>query len=94
MAILETKALSYGNFHIPAKRAENWQFSLHFKRAIKEKCDIQQCNNEIFLFFHFINLITNYYYLNLDSSQGHKVSPLGVDSLWGDCAFIPADWGS
>jgi hypothetical protein len=23
-----------------------------------------------------------------------KVSPLGVDSLWGDCTFIPADWGS
>ena len=23
-----------------------------------------------------------------------KVSLLGVDSLWGDCAFIPADWGS
>jgi hypothetical protein len=23
-----------------------------------------------------------------------KVSPLGVDSLWGDCMFIPADWGS
>ena len=22
-----------------------------------------------------------------------KVSPLGVDSLWGDCTFIPADWG-
>ena len=24
----------------------------------------------------------------------HKVSFLGVDSLWGDCTFIPADWGS
>ena len=23
-----------------------------------------------------------------------KVSLLGVDSLWGDCLFIPADWGS
>ena len=23
-----------------------------------------------------------------------KVSLLGVDSLWGDCMFIPADWGS
>ena len=23
-----------------------------------------------------------------------KVSLLGVDSLWGDCKFIPADWGS
>ena len=23
-----------------------------------------------------------------------KVSLLGVDSLWADCAFIPADWGS
>ena len=22
-----------------------------------------------------------------------KVSLLGVDSLWGDCTFIPADWG-
>ena len=23
-----------------------------------------------------------------------KVSLLGVDSLWGDCTFIPADWDS
>ena len=23
-----------------------------------------------------------------------KVSLLGVDSLWGDCTFIPVDWGS
>ena len=23
-----------------------------------------------------------------------QVSLLGVDSLWGDCTFIPADWGS
>ena len=23
-----------------------------------------------------------------------KVSLLGVDSLWGDCMFIQADWGS
>ena len=23
-----------------------------------------------------------------------KVSLLGVDALWGDCTFIPADWGS
>ena len=23
-----------------------------------------------------------------------KVSLHGVDSLWGDCTFIPADWGS
>ena len=23
-----------------------------------------------------------------------KVSLLGVDSLWGGCMFIPADWGS
>ena len=23
-----------------------------------------------------------------------KVSLLGVDSLWGDCTFIPADWSS
>ena len=22
-----------------------------------------------------------------------KVSLLGVDALWGDCKFIPADWG-
>ena len=30
-----------------------------------------------------------------DSDRGKfKVSLLGVDSLWGDCMFIPADWGS
>ena len=26
--------------------------------------------------------------------DGNKVSLLGVDSLWGGCTFIPADWGS
>ena len=24
----------------------------------------------------------------------NKVSLLGVDSYWGDCMFIPPDWGS
>ena len=24
----------------------------------------------------------------------HRVSVEGVESLWGDCKFIPADWGS
>ena len=28
------------------------------------------------------------------SSFHSKVSLLGVDSLWGDCTFIPVDWGS
>ena len=27
-------------------------------------------------------------------SVPYKVSLLGVDSLWGDCTFILADWGS
>jgi hypothetical protein len=29
-----------------------------------------------------------------NSGPKDKVSLLGVDSLWGDCTFIPADWGS
>ena len=28
------------------------------------------------------------------STNFAKVSVLGVDSIWGDCTFIPADWGS
>ena len=27
-------------------------------------------------------------------SHGGRVSVQGVESLWGDCRFIPADWGS
>ena len=27
-------------------------------------------------------------------SQTLRVSVQGVESLWGDCRFIPADWGS
>ena len=27
-------------------------------------------------------------------SPSNKVSLLGVDSIWGHCTFIPADWGS
>ena len=29
-----------------------------------------------------------------NSTTSLKVSLLGVDSLWGYCTFIPADWGS
>ena len=32
--------------------------------------------------------------ISTDVSVYAKVSLLGVDSLWGDCRFIPADWGS
>ena len=28
------------------------------------------------------------------TSRNTKVSIQGVESLWGDCRFIPADWGS
>jgi short-subunit dehydrogenase involved in D-alanine esterification of teichoic acids len=32
---------------------------------------------------------------NLQKLTGNiKVSLLGVVALWGDCTFIPADWGS
>ena len=33
---------------------------------------------------------------NQISNPNHlgKVSLLGVDSPWGDCMFIPSDWGS
>ena len=30
----------------------------------------------------------------MKTSQRSKVSLLGVDTLWDDCPFIPADWGS
>ena len=31
--------------------------------------------------------------LNLFLKTGLRVSVQGVESLWGDCRFIPADWG-
>ena len=31
---------------------------------------------------------------NVKSSTPIRVSVQGVESLWGDCRFIPADWGS
>ena len=34
------------------------------------------------------------HYLGAEANTRNKVSLLGVDSLWGDCTFIPADWGS
>ena len=34
------------------------------------------------------------YFLNCKQSVVFTVSLQGVDSLWGDCTFIPADWGS
>ena len=34
--------------------------------------------------------------VNNPTSKGKipRVSVQGVESLWGDCRFIPADWGS
>ena len=40
---------------------------------------------------HATNQEIEYFYI---VAHRHKVSLLGVDSLWGDCTFIPADWGS
>ena len=31
---------------------------------------------------------------NLQQKMLIRVSVQGVESLWGDCRFIPADWGS
>ena len=31
---------------------------------------------------------------NSEKSIPSRVSVQGVESLWGDCRFIPADWGS
>ena len=31
---------------------------------------------------------------NEKKSSEVRVSVQGVESLWGDCRFIPADWGS
>ena len=31
---------------------------------------------------------------DLNISVTYRVSVQGVESLWGDCRFIPADWGS
>ena len=61
---------------------------------------IYEVNKEIFDFFedgfsspwlkfsmvlaHLINWLSN----------GGRVSIQGVKSLWGDCRFIPVDWGS
>ena len=32
--------------------------------------------------------------LSRNIKTGTKVSLLGGDSLWGECTFIPVDWGS
>ena len=34
------------------------------------------------------------WYPSHSPSQKLRVSVQGVESLWGDCRFIPADWGS
>ena len=39
-----------------------------------------------------INQLLSYHYGAVRAFP--KVSLLGVDSLWGDCTFISADWGS
>ena len=33
-------------------------------------------------------------YFFTDKTHTGRVSVQGVESLWGDCGFIPADWGS
>ena len=44
------------------------------------------CNHKI----HITNLLIT----NTLSRGPCRVSVQGVESLWGDCRFIPADWGS
>ena len=39
----------------------------------------------------FIHLCLALFY---DKSVMPRVSVQGVESLWGDCSFIPVDWGS
>ena len=48
-------------------------------------------SSRIMAIFYFINWI---YAAETIKGGETKVSLLGVDSLWGDCKFIPADWGS
>ena len=38
--------------------------------------------------------VTNKLRTSLGRVRYAKVSLLGVESLWGDCTFIPVDWGS
>ena len=40
------------------------------------------------------HLFTNKFVLLFFVSLCHRVSLQGLESLWGDCMFIPADWGS
>ena len=43
------------------------------------------------------NKLTKFYHnpsLKKFKCRATRVSVQGVESLWGDCRFIPADWGS
>ena len=56
------------------------------------------CSFTTFLHFKSFLVFRNRYLLltevRLSSSCSPRVSVQGVESLWGDCRFIPADWGS
>ena len=52
---------------------------------------LEFCLDQIFLELLVLKLKRMF---RLQAALGSKVSLLGVDSLWGDCTFIPADWGS
>ena len=59
-------------------------------------CWVQVFSGELFersaLFLRISNSIT--IDISVINIGGTRVSVQGVESLWGDCRFIPADWGS
>ena len=62
----------------------------------RNKVCIISCSSAVVDNLH--NLKSSYFLQMTISQKSHRgysrVSVQGVESLWGDCRFIPADWGS
>ena len=64
----------------------------NIKGSLKENCkDMRMHIAQALLFYIQKDDIQKY---SLNDSVNARVSLQGVESLWGDCRFIPADWGS
>ena len=55
---------------------------------------INGCDNNLCERLLFPSSIIYWSEINSQRSVLTRVSVQGVESLWGDCRFIPADWGS
>ena len=68
---------------------------MFFSRCYRAESAMGQVERGLYRVHHFTKVEMFVVCANdREVSNKVRVSVQGVESLWGDCRFIPADWGS